>query len=203
MSLKICKDCGNEISKGAKSCPKCGKVQGNFFTKHKFLTFILIIVILSVMIASTSNKNNINTTSNKDNTNIISTENTKTSYSIGESFSNKYIKVTYLSVDDNFTNYNKYAEIKDGCKIIKAEFEFENIGTKDHVVSSYDFKCYADSYDCDSFWNVDNSNFSANLSSGKKAKGNVYFQVPINAEKITIEFSTNIWTSENIVFVVK
>lgn len=30
-----CKTCGNDVAKGAKSCPNCGKDQRNFFMKHK------------------------------------------------------------------------------------------------------------------------------------------------------------------------
>lgn len=46
MALKACKDCGKEISSGAKKCPSCGKDQRNFFAKHKILTAILVIIVL-------------------------------------------------------------------------------------------------------------------------------------------------------------
>ncbi|EKQ51379.1 MULTISPECIES: FxLYD domain-containing protein [unclassified Clostridium] len=42
-----CKACGKEIAKGAKICPNCGKDQRNFFGKHKILTGILVLIILS------------------------------------------------------------------------------------------------------------------------------------------------------------
>ena len=32
MSMRVCKDCGTEVSKSAKTCPKCGK---NHFIKEK------------------------------------------------------------------------------------------------------------------------------------------------------------------------
>ena len=31
MAMKKCKECGAEISSSANQCPKCGKVQKNFF----------------------------------------------------------------------------------------------------------------------------------------------------------------------------
>ena len=49
MGLKLCKDCGAEISKGAKVCPKCGKEQRNFFQKHIIISFILILIILGAV----------------------------------------------------------------------------------------------------------------------------------------------------------
>lgn len=41
-----CKACGEEIAKGAKVCPKCGKDQRNFFMKHKIITGIIALIVL-------------------------------------------------------------------------------------------------------------------------------------------------------------
>lgn len=59
MALKICKECGTEVSsKGV--CPKCGKDQRSFFVKHKILTFILILVVIGMIAGATGNKNTTN-----------------------------------------------------------------------------------------------------------------------------------------------
>lgn len=55
MAMKKCKECGESISSSAKTCPKCGKDQRNFFMKHKFITFILIIMVLAIGAGSTNN----------------------------------------------------------------------------------------------------------------------------------------------------
>lgn len=56
MALKICKECGTEVSsKGV--CPKCGKDQRSFFVKHKVFTFILILVVIGMIAGTTGNKN--------------------------------------------------------------------------------------------------------------------------------------------------
>ncbi|MEK4666562.1 DUF4352 domain-containing protein [Niallia sp. FSL R7-0271] len=47
--LVPCKACGKEIAKGVKKCPNCGKDQRNWFMRHKFLSFIGIVIILSVL----------------------------------------------------------------------------------------------------------------------------------------------------------
>ena len=62
MAMKNCKECGTEISKGAKICPKCGKDQRNFFGKHKVLVFILVLVVL-IGVAATGGDNANNTVS--------------------------------------------------------------------------------------------------------------------------------------------
>ena len=59
MAMKICKECGSEVSsKGV--CPKCGKDQRNFFTKHKVVTFLLVVIILGAIVGGTSENNNNN-----------------------------------------------------------------------------------------------------------------------------------------------
>ena len=42
-----------------------------------------------------------------------------------------------------------------------------------------------------------------NLAELKKAKGAVYFQVPSNAQSISIEFNINTFTGEKVEFIVK
>lgn len=121
----------------------------------------------------------------------------------GEKFQNEEIAITFVSADQDFKGYSEYAKVKDGYKIIKAEFEFENIGTSNQYISSYDFDCYADGYNCDSFWSVEDSSFSTTLSTGKKAKGIVYFEVPENSDSITLEYDLNSWDYETVEFIVK
>ena len=212
MAMKICKDCGNEISKGVKACPKCGKDQRNFFGKHKILTFIVAVILICVI--ATSNGENTNNDSSKttltsgnivesNSTEENNTTNVKEEYNVGEIYEDDYIAIKYVSLNDNFTGYSQYADIKSGYKVIKAEFEFENLSSTDQYVSSFEFDCYADGYDCEDFYSVDDSGFSATLSAGKKTKGSVYFQVPKDAAEIDIEYTLDVWTSGKVIFVAK
>lgn len=47
--LVPCKACEKEIAKGVKKCPSCGKDQRNWFMKHKILTAIGILVVISIL----------------------------------------------------------------------------------------------------------------------------------------------------------
>lgn len=38
-----CKSCGNNVAKGSKSCPNCGRDNRSFFRQHKIMTGILIL----------------------------------------------------------------------------------------------------------------------------------------------------------------
>lgn len=205
MGMNKCKDCGEEVSKDAKACPKCGKDQRNFFKKHPVWCILGIIVILGVIFGSGSSnsepKNTLNGGEKSVQTN--STVQEKIEYNVGEVYEDDYIAVKFNSKNENFTKIQKYADVKSGYKIIQASFEFENVGTTDEYVSSADFNCYADGYSCEEYIWVDDSSFYTTLSSGKKTKGSVYFEVPKDAKEITIEYEANYWTDEKVIFVVK
>ena len=170
------------------------------------VVFILfwVLVVANSDSTSTNNTNSNETASTETSTPVNNVQEKKTSFNVGETFSNNNVKIKFASVDQDFKNYSKYATVKSGYKIIKATFDFENVGSSDEFVSYYDFKCYADDVACDAFYNTDlDDELSATISSGKKASGSVYFEVPQNAGKITLEYSTNVFTSENIEFIVK
>ena len=126
----------------------------------------------------------------------------KDKYFVGDSWQNKYIKVIYTDCYE-FTDYNQYNAPADGCKIICAEFEFENIGNSDSTVMYTDFHGYADGYEVDQSYAPDGTGleFIVKMSAGRKGTGKVAFEVSEDAQEIEIEFSPNMWTSENIVFV--
>lgn len=58
MAMKICKDCGAEVSSNAKACPKCGKDQRNFLKRHKVLSFILAIAVIGTLGAAIGGSDN-------------------------------------------------------------------------------------------------------------------------------------------------
>lgn len=44
--LKNCKACEQEIGAKVKKCPHCGEDQRSFFGRHKFITFLLVVLVL-------------------------------------------------------------------------------------------------------------------------------------------------------------
>lgn len=122
-------------------------------------------------------------------------------YTVGETWKNKYISVSYLEAGE-YTDYSEYFPPAEGYKIIYAKFEFENIGSSDQVVSFTDWNCYADGYACENYYIDDDSSssYAETLSAGRKCNGLIAFSVPENAESIEFEYDTNVWTSEKILF---
>lgn len=122
-------------------------------------------------------------------------------YTVGQTWQNKYISVSYLEAGE-YTDYESYAAPDEGYKIIYAKFEFKNIGSSDQVVSFTDWNCYADGYSCESYYMIDDasSSYMETLSAGRKCKGMIAFSVPEDAKSIEFEYDTNFWISENILF---
>ena len=121
----------------------------------------------------------------------------------GSSVTLKDVKITYVSCDADFKNYSEYAEVKDGNKVIRAEFLFENNSSNDVMLES--FECYADNDKCEEFYSVDDYSSPAleTISAGRKFKSVVYYEVPKNAKSIELECDTDFWTSDKLTFEVK
>lgn len=198
-----------DLVKNTKEGKKKGiSIAGVVLSAYAVIFIIFWVVVIGIIGATTDDIID-NKITNYPSENIIDNsidyekEDETEEFSVGQIFEDDYMKVTYTSLIDNFTDYSKYATINDGCKIICATFEFENISSTNQLASSYSFSCYADGYDCDNFYSVDNSTFSSSLSTGKKAKGSVYFQVPVDADEVVIEYQSNILSDKTVKFIVK
>jgi hypothetical protein len=109
MSLKLCKDCGKEISRAANVCPQCGKPQG-LSCGMIFLIIFIIIPIVGIAIISGINSFN---SKKKDNFNY----NTYELRMKATLFSQNYIKniskdhpkikITFDKIDGATATFNK------------------------------------------------------------------------------------------------
>lgn len=162
---------------------------------------IILVVIIIVGMGGDDNTNTVKpSTETSATSNGTSNENTKVK--VGEEISTNDAKITFISASD-YTSYKQYSAPKSGNKIIRAEFSFENISNSDIYLDNID--CYADGEKCETYYSADDykSPTLESLSAGKKVKAIVYYEVPINAGNIMLEYETNIWTNSKIEFIVK
>ena len=124
-------------------------------------------------------------------------------YSMGQTYNGEDLRVKFVSCDKNFTEYNPGATVREGYKIVKAEFEFENKGQSTEYVSSYKFDCYADDVACNKFYSVSDASFSKSLDEGEKDRAAVYFEVPENADEVIIKYSKDYSSTGKINFKVQ
>lgn len=200
MDTKKCKHCQEEISKKAKRCPKCG---GKLGIPGWIKVLIIIFIIFACIVGCVNSCSNAVSDSIDETKNSYKDINGKTSFKLNETFENKYEKITLTEINNNFTDYSKYAGPSEGNKVVMAKFEVENINNENDelYVSSMSFNAYADGIAAKSFYfSADKYNdLSATLGKGKKAVGYIFYEVPKNAEKITIEYSADFWTDGNAI----
>ena len=123
---------------------------------------------------------------------------TEGAYKVGDQTESSKLAITYLSCKE-YDSDNMFVEPAEGYYFITCEFEFENVGTSDEFVSSFDFDCYADGLNCKGVY-IREDDLSATLSAGRKTKGTVTFEVPLDAEVVEVEYLSNYWTSNRVVF---
>ena len=174
----------------------------------KWWFWVLIVLIIGIIALATSggdsSAGNESVTPAGSGTTATQKAADKTNFNVGETYSDRNIKITFTGANDNFTNIQEYSDVPAGKKVIQATFDFENVGSSDFLASDWDFKCYADNESCEEFIWVDNYSFSDNLSAGKTASGrSVYFTVPEGAASIVLEYEPDFWSSKKIEFVVK
>ena len=173
------------------------------YKKWWFWVIVVLVVFIIIGVNNSDNNSNITTSSTAD-TNASQNTNTKqnTVVKVGEEITTNNTKITFISAND-YTKYNSYSAPASGNKIIRAEFSFENISNSDISLGNLD--CYADGEKREAYYSADDYKNPTleSLSSGKKFKAVVYYEVPSNAENITLEYEINVWTSEKIEFVIK
>lgn len=122
----------------------------------------------------------------------------ESAFHVGDIIKTKNLNITYNKAS-RYVSDNIFMQPDDGNKYIYIELEVENLSNSDQSISYFSFQCYADGKLCDGFYGLDDE-LSATLSSGRKAKGTVGFEVPENAKVIEIEFEDNLWTDSKIIF---
>ena len=128
----------------------------------------------------------------------VNTEKSADAFEVGSIIETDKLRISYLSCEDYISD-NMFITPKEGYKFISLMLDVENISDSDQSISCYDFECYADGTVCDATYARDDS-LSAELSAGRKAKGSVSFEVPVDATTIEVECETNYWTQKKIIF---
>lgn len=214
-----CKACGAEIASSAKSCPHCGaRNKKPIYKRWWFWLLVVLVVLIGIGSSGSSEDTSPGKTPSAaqdasaapeagTNANEVSAAEealeeepeVQTVFYPGDTLETNDLTVAYLECGDFETE--DYFPPEEGMKVVYLTFEFENISSGDTLVSYYDFTCFADGYSCDSY--IWEKSLSADLSSGRKVTGSVYFQVPEDAQDIEVEYETNFWTEEKVLFLVE
>nr|DAF60461.1 MAG TPA: zinc-ribbon domain protein [Myoviridae sp. ctLq07]DAY69517.1 MAG TPA: zinc-ribbon domain protein [Caudoviricetes sp.] len=145
MSMKVCKDCGTEVSKSAKVCPKCGKK-----LKHTALRVILGILVIIIGIgALASGGENTTPTSNNQQEKFTLVSDKKVIDSLGTTYiegeiknnTNKtysYVQVTFNLYDANGAQLGTAVDNINNLEP-NSTWKYKAIGLVTEKVSTYKF----------------------------------------------------------------
>lgn len=119
-------------------------------------------------------------------------------YRVGETLDYKGLKLTYVN-SSNYTSDNQFMQPAEGKKYIRLFFFADNQSGSDQSVSIYEFKCYADGYDCSATYFDDD--ISLSLSNGRTGEGAIYFEVPVDATEVEVEYEPNMFSETKYKFI--
>lgn len=200
MDTKECKYCKEQIAKDAKRCPKCG---GKFGMPVWAKIIIILVIIFVCLVGCVGGCVGIFSSAVKETNDGYKDTNTKKAFKVNEQFENKEERIIMTEVNTNFTDYSRYSEPAAGYKYVMVKFEVENINPENDelYVSSLSFNADADGIAVDTAYvgNDQYKDLSATLGSGKKAIGYLFYEVPENAQKITITYNPNFWVDGNAI----
>lgn len=180
--------------------------------KKKKWIIIAVIILAIIIIGSAFGSSDDSQTQSQTNNNssIQKIETTSTTeapkekeITAGNEVTTDGLKIKYLSCDPNYKKYNSYLAPKSGNKVVRTEFEFENVSKVDQYISGTD--CYADDAKCELYFGSEDSTLAAinSISPGRKVKAAVYYEVPKDSKKIELEIDGNFWKNEKIIFIIK
>ncbi len=205
---KLCKYCKTEIPADAKICPNCKKKQGG---KMKWIIIAVVVIIVIAALASGGNSDSPSdnnpqkvgeSTREGNNQSETQQQEVDNKFNVGDVVETSNLRISFLSAGE-WKSDNEFLQPKDGYMYYRMEFEFENIGDSDQTISSLvNWDCYADGYSMDQSW-IGDDQIDATISSGKKVKGAVYYEVPSDAKEIELEYKVNYFTQSKIIFIAK
>lgn len=199
--LTVCKVCGAEIAKSAKTCPYCGaKNKG----KHPILSAVLIVLGIFLIIGALNPSSEPTKVGEVDTT---AKQDVQTTFGVGEKVSLDDVVVTLLDVTESSgSTYNKPAV---GNVFVLCEFEIENNSSGDIGVSSImSFDCYCDDYATSSSLSAtlergNKAQLDGSVASGKKMNGVIGYEVPKDWKELEVRFTPSFWSRKDITFVAK
>jgi len=201
--MTICKACGAEIAKSAKTCPQCGAKN----KKSPILGIILIILGIAVIGGALGggDKNTPTKVGEKESNGTQQQEQVQTEFGVGDVVALNDVNVTLLSVKES--KGSQFNKPTDGNVFVLCEFEIENNSNKDIAVSSMlSFEAYCDDYTTNFSLSAliekgNKNQLDGTVAAGKKFNGVVGYEITKDWKELEIKFSPDFWSGKDITFV--
>lgn len=177
--MKICKDCGKEVSKSAKRCPNCGKKMKKPIFLYAILGIIVIIIVGSI---------------------IASNEEKARKKEFAQNEVATYDGVEYSIVNVDRSNGKQYFEAKDGMEYIIITIKIENKSDEKISYNTLNWKLAdgtGDEKDYAIFGNDTEKDLnSGDLNIGGTKIGTLAFEIPKGDNNLTLKYYDTILSDE-------
>lgn len=206
---KKCKHCKSDMPFDAKVCPQCRKKQGGGCLKP-VLICLVVFIGLGVLVSLSGDKpkkvetQNDNTQKTQDRAeDNVKKESGKDTFGIGETAEMNDVQVTMTDYSES--NGSEWNEPADGKIYVLVEFEIQNNSDSELAISSaLSFEAYADDYAANdslgALMENKETQLDGSIASGKKMRGWVGYEVPVDWKKLEIHFTDNVWSSDKFKF---
>ncbi|MBR8646380.1 hypothetical protein KEH51_29345, partial [[Brevibacterium] frigoritolerans] len=120
--LVPCKACSKEIAKGVKKCPNCGKDQRNWFMRHKIMSFIGAIIVISIISSALGGGSEETSTSTNGDTKA--TEKKETVYKVKDVIKADQLEITVSKFEEKTKVGDQYVNKKasDGGTFVAIQY---------------------------------------------------------------------------------
>lgn len=152
--------------------------------------------ILDEMVSSGKEFEKANFIKNDSETNVRDTDETTKSdndnnvrVNVGDTFEADGLRITVEGADFEYRTGNRFYDMiyDEGMRYVGVSFKVENISDSSHTSGYYDIDCYADNSPCESMSLLDQGNTSR-ISAGRQTSYTKYWEVPIDAKAIELEY---------------
>lgn len=127
----------------------------------------------------------------------------KDTFVIGETAEMNDVQVTMTDYSEN--NGSEWNEPTDGKVYVLVEFEIQNNSDSELAISSaLSFEAYADDYTANlslgALMENEQEQLDGSIAPGKKMRGWIGYEVPVDWKKLEVHFTDNVWSSNKFKF---
>lgn len=223
-NMTKCKACGKDIAKGVKKCVHCGKDQRNFFKRHKILTGVLAIVLITFLAAALGGDDDEKAPKKTDTPVVVEKDNDEQAeeaddvekqeaeneeelldneeFNVGDKveFSGQIVEITKVEKSKG-SDFDKPSE---GKEYVIVHVSIENNSDKEISYNPFNFKMKNSNgqIETQSFTMVDSdtSLSSGDLAPGGNVSGTIAFEQPIDDEALQLFFEPGFWDDKRLIF---
>ncbi|UPM55503.1 DUF4352 domain-containing protein [Gottfriedia acidiceleris] len=135
--LVACKTCGKEIAKGVKKCVHCGKDQRNWFRRHKIMSALGAIIVVSIIGSALSGGGDGATTTNGSSK--VEVEKKEKIFKVGDIVKDDQLEIKVSKVEEKHSVGDQYygKKASEGGVLVAIQYTMKNVS--DEPVGVFDY----------------------------------------------------------------